>query len=254
MLALSATRETPPTLCLPIPKPQAPAAPSEHLLPPKLTAWAKSTWSAFQGGATALKGLLVGTAQAAVLASLLSACATVGPPVSGPPLFAPSATAVECTIPAELRSWVVVGNGRHLRLDVDGGCGLKPFSVEFADASVSLDRSGVLGFGEVDTTRRIRPAGAGPIHERVEARYELTTSQAERVSHFRVYEHPYRLTGPNSSSALRAAMEASDIPIPPHIPGHGGVLSSFPGVDADPGRLVIDGPVERFGLFPLTDR
>lgn len=255
MRALSVTRETPAALRLvpPEPAPQTVATPSEHFLP-KLGSWSKSTWSAFQGGTAALKGLIVGSAQALVLASLLSACATVGPPSSGPPLFASSVPAVECTIPAELHSWVVAGNGRHMRLDVDGGCGLKAFSVEFADASASINRSGVLGFGEVDATHRIRPAGSGPVRERVEARYQLTTAQAERVSHFRVYDHPYRLTGPNSSSALRAAMEASDIPLPPHIPGHGGVLSSFPGVDSDPGRLVIDGPVESFGLFPLTDR
>lgn len=243
---------TPPRLELAAPSETKAATPSEHLFLPKLTSFAKSAWSSFKHATASMKGVLVGGTQALILASLLSACATVGPPSSGPPLYVSTAPAAECTIPAELHSWVVAGNGRHMRLDVEGGCGLQAFSVEFADAQASLNRPGVHGFGNVDASHRIRPAGAGPVNERIEARYQLTTGQAERVSHFRVYEHPYHLTGPNSSSALRAAMEASNIPLPPHIPGHGGILSTFPGVDSDPGRLVIDGPVQDFGLFPLT--
>ncbi len=208
-----------------------------------------STWDT---SSAAMKGWVVGTKAMVVAAVLLAGCTSL-PMAPGAPVPTAVRSEAECAIPAELRSWPVFANGRHLRLDSLGGCGTKPFSVEYFDARDMLPREGVVGLGNTDASRRIRPPGGQPVTERIEARYELSAETAECIAMLRVYERPYRLLGPNSSSGLRATMNECGIPMPDHLPGKGGMLSSFPGIDHDAGPAVLKAPLEAFGLYPITD-
>lgn len=201
----------------------------------------------------AMKGMVVGSKGVLVAAVMLGGCASLPSAPVGLPLHAPHQTQVQCTIPAELHSWRVFGNGRHLRLDSLGGCGTRPFSVEYLDANAILPQEGVIGLGNTDASRRILPPGGEPGPERIEAEYQLTVEAATCISMVRIYEHPYELLGPNSSSALRAAMTECGIPLPEHIPGRGGMLSSYPGVDHDAGPLILKTPPETLGLHPIHD-
>lgn len=223
----------------PEPPPSAP-----HRVGPKQRTPAPKTGSAAWGGVLCgVKGLLVS-------ATLLGGCASL-PATTGVPLTTVNPR-VECTVEAELRSWVVMGWGRHLRLDAGGGCGTRPFSVEYADAQPAMGLTGVVGFGNVDLENRIRAPGGHRPSERVEARYELTRATAECLAELRLYPEAYRLTGPNSSSAMRATLAECGLPLPAHVAGAGGWLESFPGVEHDPGRVRVAGPPEDFGLFAIT--
>ena len=195
-----------------------------------------------------MKGLLAGSKSVVVAAVLLSGCASLPNSPVGLPLETAGKSESTCTIPAELRSWRVFAQGRHMRLDALGGCGTVPFSGEYVDSAAISLPGGVVGFGNIDTDRRVLPPGGEPKPERTEARYELTVEAARCISKVRLYENPYELFGPNSSSGLRASMSECGIPLPEHVPGRGGMLSSFPGVDHDAGRLRLESEPGALGL------
>lgn len=223
--------------------------PTEDQIPYPVQHKPTRPWAGRSLGLGPVKGVLVGVQGALVAANLLSGCASL-PAATGAPLTTVSPPS-ECIIEAELRSWVVFGVGRHLRLDAEGGCGTRPFSVEYADAKPVLSLEGVLGFGNAAIDSRILPPGGQPAPERVEARYELSAETAECLAELRVYEHAYRLTGPNSSSALRATMTTCGLPLPDHLPGSGGALQSFPGIDHEAGRVRFQGSPEDLGLYSI---
>lgn len=153
-----------------------------------------------------------------VSAVLLGGCASLPSSPVGVPLMNAEATKAECTIPAELHGWRV------------------------------------FGFGNTDLQTRIKPPFGQGGRERTEARYQLTVDVAACVSKVRVYEDPHELLGPNSSSGLRAAMRECGIPLPEHIPGRGGLLASFPGVDHEAGRVRLNGPLDVLGLPSIFEK
>lgn len=191
-----------------------------------------SGWGPWKAGAGSLKGALVGTVQAALLGSLLGACATTTARTHREPTPVVVATSGEsCLVDAELRSWIVAGWGRHIRLDVEPGCGQGGFSVEYTDGERFLGRPSIVSFVTETPEARIRDGRAELADTRLEARYRLGPQARECVRRGREYPNRYRLFGPNSSSGLRATLSACQLPLPPHVPGQGGALESFPGVD-----------------------
>lgn len=189
-------------------------------------------WGAWRAGASSLKGAIVGTVQAALLGSLLGACATTTARTTHEPApIVVAAPGERCLVEAELRSWIVAGWGRHLRLDVGPGCGQGPASIEYTDGQPFLGRPSIVSFVTEVPEARIRDGRAELADTRLEARYRLGEQARECVRRGREYPNRYRLFGPNSSSGLRATLSACQLPLPRHVPGQGGALESFPGID-----------------------
>ena len=192
----------------------------------------KSGWGAWKGGAGSLKGAIVGTVQVALLGSLLGACATTTARTSPAPTpVVVAASGETCLVDAELRSWIVAGWGRHLRLDVAQGCGQGPVSIEYTDGEPHLGRPSIVSWVTEFPEARIRDGRAELANTRLEARYRLGRQARECVRRGREYPNDYQLFGPNSSSGLRATLTGCQLPLPDHVPGRGGALESFPGVD-----------------------
>lgn len=157
---------------------------------------------------------------------------------------------------AELRSWVVLGRGRHLYLEVECPPPHEGLSgrVEFTsvmirnDYGYTRDASGQPRVGAMRGGRVIPPPFAGPPDNRLEAVYELTLEQVRQLQRDRVFEAPYMLVGPNSNAAMRRVAEECGVTLPPRVLGGFGLLGEFPGIDADVGAEVEPSEWPRFGV------
>jgi predicted small secreted protein len=213
------------------PKTTASHASAEIGFGPSSVTQAPSIWSSTS---TALRGAFFGTikkGQVLAMTMALGACATM--PAVGQDVMTVGRSQ-SCRVDAELKSWIVAGWGRHLRLDLEGGCGTPAQSLEFTNTQDYGLGPGITSVLSVDPGTRISNRHRFP-GERSEGRYRFDRRTVACVTAPRNYEGPYRLFGPNSSSGLHAAMAECGIPLPSHVPGSGGALESFPGVDHDPG-------------------
>ncbi|MGP1310625.1 MAG: hypothetical protein ACTS27_10550 [Phycisphaerales bacterium] len=146
----------------------------------------------------------------------------------------------------EVRSWVVLGRGRHMYARITAPPGHERLStvVEYTGAFM---RSGyVRPEAFIDQDRivkarrgeRVLPMLDVPMDQRLEAVYWLPLETIEELQRDRAFAARYFLTGPNSSSGLRAAFESSGIPLPSAMFGLGGVLGEFPGIEYLPGAEI----------------
>lgn len=157
---------------------------------------------------------------------------------------------------AELRSWVVLGRGRHLYLEVECPPSHESLSgrVEFTSVMIrndyryTRDASGQPRVGAMRGGRVVPPPFAGPPDNRLEAVYELTLDQVRRLRRDRVFEAPYMLVGPNSNAAMRRVAEECGVTLPPRVLGGFGLLGEFPGIEADVGAEVDPSEWQRFGV------
>lgn len=173
---------------------------------------------------------------------------------------APSSAAAEVKVKAELRSWVVVGRGRHLYLQIEAPPPNTDVSgrVEYtmvtlrSDYDPRADASGAPRLGRYRGPGHLRPPDfAPPPDNRLEATYILTIDQARCIQRDRIFEEPYILVGPNSNAGLRAAMESCGVPLPDRIKSSGGLLGEFPGIDFKAGDEIPRDQWRRYGLEPL---
>jgi hypothetical protein len=157
---------------------------------------------------------------------------------------------------AELRSWVVLGRGRHLYLEVECPPPHESLSgrIEFTSVMIrddyrySRDASGQPRVGAMRGGRVVPPPFAGPPDNRLEAVYELTLEQVKQLGRDRVFETAYMLVGPNSNAAMRRVAEECGVALPPRVLGGFGLLGEFPGLDADVGAEVDPSEWGRFGV------
>lgn len=154
---------------------------------------------------------------------------------------------------AELKSWVVAGRGRHMFLEIDCPSNHDDLDgiVEFANTAMrsdfdwTLDPGGAARIARMEKGIRVLPA-LGPPEDRLEETFLLPPATARCLQRDRLYEKPYFILGPNSNSAMRAACEACEVPLPKHVTGGAGVLGEFPGVNFSPGEEI---PAERWTEF-----
>lgn len=146
----------------------------------------------------------------------------------------------------EIRSWIVAGRGRHMYARITApeshdelstvveytGAFMRDGYVPPHDASLR-DRIVMVERGE-----RVYPFLDIPMDHRLEAVHWVTLDQARELQRDRAFERRYFLLGPNSSSGLRAALEAAGIPLPSAMrqSGVGGPLGEFPGIEMSPGN------------------
>ncbi len=171
-------------------------------------------------------------------------------------------------VTVELRSWVVAGRGRHMFAQVLLP-GMTPEQVapsaearwpselplvaEYWSTALRDDYRAPEDFNRIERIarmplgHRVRPMGGEP-DNRLEATYRVTMKQARDLMRDRVFSNRYFLLGPNSSSGLRAAMEAAGLKLPAQVLAGGGIMGEFPGVDFSPGREI---PRSRWGDFGL---
>ncbi len=197
------------------------------------------------------------SARSILIAVSLIALAAIGVGASGVLWSerAPSPDETPC-IPAELRSWVVAGWGRHLYLQILEAPGYEQLAgrVEFTSALMRDDyRPSGDATGKPRIARMTIGEHLGPIMDiepdnRLEGELLLTPAQARCLQRDRVFSEPYSLVTTNSSSGLRAAIESCGCAIPMHVAQSGGVLGEFPGIDRSPGAEVDAGEWRRFGL------
>lgn len=196
-----------------------------------------------------------GTVVAAAVATLAAAFALAG--CKDSPAEPAAAPEPEPTCDAELRSWVVMGRGRHLFLQIDCPC-----AHDHLDGRVEYTTAGLRGDYRPPTGpaaspalprvvrytpgRTLRPFIGGDGDERLEATYELTLDQARCLQQDRLFSAPYALVGSNSSSGLRAAMEGCGLSLPAAVLAGGGVTGEFPGIDRSAGEEI---PPERWPAF-----
>lgn len=174
---------------------------------------------------------------------LLISCASVTPP-SDPALT------------ARLESWVVLGQGRHLRLVIEHPDPTGPEIVEFTSAMLRADY-----VWPEDPSKRNRLARMSPgdvlqpllsdPRLRVEARYEITREQYQELARDRLYESVYFLLGPNSNSAMLDCLRDAGLDVPDHILSGGGALGEFPGVEIDAGSEI---PPRRWSQYGISER
>lgn len=164
-----------------------------------------------------------------------------------------SSSVSEAVVPApepilcrvEVRSFIVMGRGRHLYLLIDCPEGYDQYDgrVEYttaayrADYSAPTDRSGAARVAKMSAGRPLFPIIENA-QDRLETEFEVTLEQAICLQQDRVFSERYALLGTNSSSGLRRAMELCDCALPDRIIGSGGMLGDFPGIDKDPGRVL----------------
>lgn len=177
-----------------------------------------------------------------------------------------------CTI--ELRSWVVMGRGRHLYAQIippDGGGASTtgantarsnvlrwpadlPLVVEYWSTAVRdnyappADPQRAERIARMALGHRVRPTLVTPPDNRLEATYKATFTQAQSLARDRVFERRYFLLGPNSTSGLRAAFESAGLKFPARVLAGAGVLGEFPGVDLPAGREIPAPEWAAYGL------
>lgn len=151
------------------------------------------------------------------------------------------------TVKAELRSWVVLGRGRHLYLEIEAPPPHEDLSgrVEYtmislrSDYDSSADQSVAPRVGRFRGYGNLRPPNFGPPPDnRLEATYVLTLDQARCIQADRVFEEAYVLVGPNSNAGLRTVMEGCGVPVPERVKAAGGLLGEFPGIEFSVGAEV----------------
>lgn len=206
----------------------------------------------------------------AVLA-LLGATAALSPALRG------SGEREWCTI--ELRSWVVMGRGRHLYAQIippdDGEANAAgsnaaspnaarsnaprwpadlPLVVEYWSTALRdnyappADPARAERIARMPLGHRVRPSLVTPPDNRLEATYKATFKQAQSLARDRVFERRYFLLGPNSTSGLRAAFESAGLRFPPRVLAGAGALGEFPGVDLPAGREAPEAEWAAYGL------
>ena len=152
------------------------------------------------------------------------------------------------TVPAELRSWVVAGWGRHLYLQILPPASLAEASdlagrVEFTSATLRRDYSPPTDpRSAARITRMTRGVALTPImgaaDNRLEAHYDLTLEQARSLQRDRVFSRTYSLLGPNSNSGMARALRDAGLALPDRVAAGSGMLGEFPGIEMDPGEDV----------------
>lgn len=193
------------------------------------------------------------TASAVVLALVAVACAWAALGLRRSSAMGMGARVV-CR--GELRSWVVLGQGRHLYLQIECPPPLQALSgrVEFtsvmlrSDYRYTRDDSGRPRVGLMRGGIIRPPAFAAPPDNRLEAAYELTPEQVRCLRRDRVFEKAYVLVGANSNAAMRRVAQSCGVALPPWVLAGGGVLGEFPGIDADVGEEIAEEEWGRFGV------
>ncbi|MEC9374347.1 MAG: hypothetical protein VYC34_10915 [Planctomycetota bacterium] len=156
----------------------------------------------------------------------------------------------------ELKSWVVMGRGRHMYLRIACPAPNESLSgvVEYTSSAQREDFAG-LRAGPFETPRvarmtpgrRLRPlVQSDP--DRLEGRWRIDLDAARCLQRDRVYEREYNLLGVNSNSGLRAACESCGIELPDLVLNGGGLTGDFPGIDLDAGNELPASEWPRFGL------
>lgn len=173
--------------------------------------------------------------------------------------LAPEPTPVPELALVEIRSWVVAGRGRHMYARITAPEGREELStiVEYTGAfmrggyvpprdAALRDRIVMVERGE-----RVYPFLDIPMDNRLEAVYWVTLDQARELQRDRAFDRRYFLLGPNSSSGLRAALEAAGIPLPSamRVTGMGGPLGEFPGIAQSPGSELTPESWRAHGLL-----
>ena len=166
---------------------------------------------------------------------------------------APPEAEPDCEL--ELRSWVVAGWGRHLYLDCD--CpephGDLSGRVEFTSVLLRPDREpgheGRAVIARMTPGRVLGPILAEP-RDRLEARYAAPVSVVRRLQEDAVFDTMYSLLGPNSNSALRAAMAGEGLALPRRVLESGAWWGEYPGVTMDPGPRLDHASWPMVGLEP----
>ncbi|MBL8744928.1 MAG: hypothetical protein JNK58_01085 [Phycisphaerae bacterium] len=169
------------------------------------------------------------------------------------------APAVICR--AELRSWVVIGRGRHLYLQVECPPPYESLSgrIEFTSVMIrddyryTRDTTGQPRVGRMRGGTIRPPEFAGPPDNRLEAVYELTLDQVRCLRRDRMFEAVYMLVGPNSNAAMRRVTSECGITLPAAVIGGSGLLGEFPGIDAEVGAEVDFSEWARFGVLRRGD-
>ncbi len=155
---------------------------------------------------------------------------------------------------AELRSWVVAGRGRHMFLEIDCPAGHNELDgiVEFANTAMrsdfdwTLDPGGAARIARMEKGIRVLPA-LGSTKERLEEVFLLSPATARCLQRDRLFEEAYFLLGPNSNSAMRAACESCEVPLPQQVTNGAGVFGEFPGVDFSPGDEIPQAQWKEYG-------
>lgn len=166
---------------------------------------------------------------------------------------APAPEPVYCRV--EVRSFIVAGRGRHLYLLIDCPDGYDQHDgrVEYTtaayrtDYSAPDDRSGAARVAKMTAGRALYPFIDEP-DDRFETEFEILLDQAICLQQDRVFMARYALTGTNSSSGLRRAMELCDCELPERITNAGGFFGDFPGIDQDPGAVIDREMWPSFGI------
>lgn len=168
-----------------------------------------------------------------------------------------AAPAPIATCHAELRSWIVAGQGRHLYLQIEAPPPHEHLSgrVEFTSAILRRDYALDRDPARMPRVARFRgPGHLGPPpfapepDHRLEATYTISIDQARCLQQDRVFEEAYVLVGANSNAGLRRTMESCGVPLPPGVIRSGGILGAFPGIDVDPGAEVEPARWPSFGI------
>lgn len=157
---------------------------------------------------------------------------------------------------AELRSWVVLGRGRHMYLRVECPPPFERLSgrVEFTSVMIRNDYRYTRDVSGQPRVGRMRggivrpPTIAGPPDNRLEAAYELTLDQVRCLRRDRVFEAAYMLIGPNSNAAMRRVTSECGVALPARVLAGIGLLGEFPGIDAEVGAEVEPAEWPRFGV------
>jgi hypothetical protein len=156
---------------------------------------------------------------------------------------------------AELRSFIVMGKGRHLYLLIDCPEGYDEYDgrVEYTTAAMRVDyiapndRSGAARVAKMSAGRPLLPIIENA-DDRFEAEFEITLEQAICLLQDRVFSERYALLGTNSSSGLRFTIEDCGCELPSRMLSSGGVFGDFPGINADPGRVIDRSLWPAFGI------
>ncbi len=188
--------------------------------------------------------LLATLGVAATLAALATTPATP-PAQTAAPEPQPELQPEPATCTVELRSWIVMGRGRHLFIDIDCPA---PFNhldgrVEYTTATFrqdydpALDTTAAPRLTRYDRDRRLFPPFAAP-DNRLEAEYSVTTDQAHCLQLDRTFTTPYQLVGSNSNAGLRATLEDCGLQLPESLTTNeaGLPFADFPGINTPAGE------------------
>jgi len=116
-----------------------------------------------------------------------------------------------------------------------------------ADYSAPDDRSGAARVAKMSAGRPLYPIIENA-DDRFELEFEVLLDQAICLQQDRVFMARYALTGTNSSSGLRRAMELCDCELPDRITNAGGFFGDYPGIDQDPGEVIDRERWPSFGI------